>query len=197
MTGVLTTLATFRDLLRIFLFWSALVVAVVAAVDWLVRTRRLNPFGPVARVMRRQVDPLLAPIERRVVRAGGLPSNAPWWALAAIVLGGILLLALMDFLISLAASVGRGIGMGPSGIALLLISWTFGVLQLAILVRVVISWLPLSMHSPWLRWSFTLSEPILRPLRRMVPPLGSVDISPIVAFLGLMVAENLVMGILR
>ncbi|HEX7547330.1 MAG TPA: hypothetical protein VF368_11430, partial [Gemmatimonadaceae bacterium] len=59
-------------MLRVGLFGLAVVLAVLCAVDWLVRTRKLSPFGAVARFMRTTVDPLLRPIERRVVRAGGL-----------------------------------------------------------------------------------------------------------------------------
>ena len=57
---------------RVALFWLALGVGMIAALDWGVRTRRINPFGPVGRFCRRVVDPLMAPIERRVVRHGGL-----------------------------------------------------------------------------------------------------------------------------
>src|SRR5579864_2513501 len=89
-----STLAIFR----LALFGIAAVIAVLCAVDWMVRTRRLSPFGAVARFMRNSIDPLLKPVERRVARAGGLPSNAPWWALATVVLAGIVLLSLLEFL---------------------------------------------------------------------------------------------------
>ena len=83
--------------LRVGLLGVATVLAALCAVDWMVRTRRLSPFSPIARFMRGSVDPLLKPVERRVVRAGGLPSSAPWWALGGVVLGGILLLWLLEF----------------------------------------------------------------------------------------------------
>lgn len=193
---MLSFLATLQDGLRVALLWSALALAAVAATDWLVRTRRLSPFGPVPRLFRRYVDPLLAPVERRVVRAGGLPATAPWWALAGLVVAGILLLALLDFAGGLVASLGRGLSSGPSGLAALAVSWGFGLLQVAILVRVVASWLPVSPFSPWVRWSFVLSEPVLRPLRRVIPPFGAIDISPIVAFFALSILQGLVVGAL-
>ena len=91
MSGVLPLFDTFVALLRAALFWVAAGLGVVLALDWLVRTRRLSPFGWIARAVRTTVDPALRPIERRVVRAGGLPSSAPWWALGTVVIGGILL----------------------------------------------------------------------------------------------------------
>ncbi len=192
MTGVLASFAALRDVLQVVLLWTALVLGAVAVTDWLVRSRRLSPFGAVARFFRKYVDPLLAPVERKVVRSGGLPASAPWWALAALVTGGILLLALVDFVASLAVDLSQGLRGGPGGIVQLLIYWTFMVLRVAIIVRVVVSWLPVSPFSPWVRWSFTLTEPILRPLRRAIPPFGSIDITPIIAFFGLGIVEYLI-----
>jgi YggT family protein len=89
--------AGFIDVLRTLLFWLAFAVGAVCLVDWMVRTRRIGPFSPVARFMRRYVDPLMVPVERRIVRAGGLPASAPWWTLAAVVVGGILAIQLLAF----------------------------------------------------------------------------------------------------
>ena len=59
------------------------------------------------------------------------------------------------------------------------------------MVRVISSWLPISPYSPWVRWSYQLSEPILAPFRRIIPNLGGLDISPIVAFILLNILEGL------
>ena len=172
-------------------------MAVIAVVDWMVRTRRISPFSPVARFFRQRIDPLLEPIERRVLRAGGQPANAPWWALAAIVVVGIVALTLLDFFAGLVADVMVGVSGGPGGIVRLLVFWTFTLLRIAILVRVIASWLPVSPYSPWIRWSFTLSEPILRPLRRIIPPFRSIDLTPIIAFFALGILEGFIREWLR
>jgi len=196
-TGALSVFAVLRDVLRVVLLWSALIMAAIAVLDWLVRTRRVNPFGSLGRFTRQYVDPLLAPVERRVVRAGGLPASAPWWALGAVFIGGILLLGAVDFLYGIVVSLYRGVTTGPSGLFVLVVSWGFGLLQIAILVRVIASWLPVSPFSPWLRWSFTLSEPLLRPLRRVIPLIGSIDITPIVAFFLISIVQSIVVGAIR
>jgi YggT family protein len=180
--------------LRLALFWSAAALAVVFAVDWLVRTRRISPFNPVARFFRTSVDPLLAPIERRVVRAGGMPTSAPWWALVAVVVGGILLIYLLSFVGDLLGGLATAAQTGPRAVGVLLVSLTFGVLQIALLVRVVSSWFQMSPYSRWIHWSFRLTEPILAPLRRVIPPLGMIDISPIVAYFLLRILANVIVG---
>lgn len=191
-------LVAFDALLRVLrptLFGLAVVVALVCLVDWLVRTRRLNPFGPVARFFRASISPLMAPLERRVVRSGGLPSSAPWWTLAAVVLGGIVVLSLLGFLRGQLVGVAGAMSGGPAAIVWLLVGWTFAILRLALMVRVLSSFIRISPYSRWIRWSYVLSEPMLRPLRQIIPTLGMFDLTPIVAYLLLGVLESLLHSI--
>ncbi len=183
--------------LRPGLFGFAVVLGAVALVDWMVRTRRVNAFSPIARFSREKISPLFRPMEQRIVRAGGNPQTAPWWTLVAAVVGGIVLLSLLGFVrdqlvMGMAAAQG-----GAAGIVFILARWTFMVLRLALMVRVISSWVQVSPYSKWVRWAVVLSEPILAPLRRVIPPLGMMDISPIVAFFGLSLLESLVLGALR
>jgi YggT family protein len=158
------------------------IFAVFCVLDWLVRTRRVNLFGSVARFSRSRIDPILEPIERKILRAGGNPASAPLWALAAVVIGGILLISVMDFLRAEILGLAFAVQGGPSGIFKLLVAWTFDFLRIAILVRVVSSWLPISPFSPWIKWSYVVSEPILRPMRQIIPAMGPIDITPIIAY---------------
>jgi YggT family protein len=179
------------QLLRTALLSIAVVFGAICILDWAVRTRKISPFNAVARFCRSTIDPFISPIERRVVRAGGTPASAPLWALAAVVIGGILLLTLLD-LIKL--EVIRSIVAsqeGSSGIFHLLVSWTFTILKLALVVRVISSWLPISPYSGWIRWSYALSEPVLMPLRRIVPSFGGLDFTPILAYFLLNIIESL------
>lgn len=179
------------QVLRTALLSIALVFGAICVLDWAVRTKKISPFNAIARFCRSTVDPFIAPIERRVVRAGGTPAAAPLWALAAVVIGGILLLTFLDFIrLAVARSMIASQG-GSAGIFHLLVSWTFTILKIALLVRVISSWLPISPYSSWVRWSYLLSEPILAPLRRVVPNLGGLDITPILAYFLLSIVESL------
>lgn len=193
--SLLTLVDALIAVLRTAFLWFALLAGTVALLDWLVRTRRLNPFGNIGQFLRRNVDPLFAPVERRVVRAGGSPAAAPWWALVFVVIGGIVLLSLLGFLRNQIVNASFAMR-SPQGMVRLLVDWTFGVLQLAIVVRVVSSWLQLSPFSKWVRWSYTLSEPLLRPLRQIVPPLGMIDVTPLVAFILLRLLQSFVLSLL-
>ena len=179
------------DVLRLTLLSIAFVFGAICVLDWAVRTRKISPFNAIARFCRSTVDPFIAPIERRVVRAGGLPAAAPLWALAVVVIGGILLLTLLDVIRS---EVIRSIVAsqdGAAGIFHLLVSWTFTLLKVALVVRVISSWLPVSPNSGWVRWSYMLSEPILAPMRRIVPSMGGLDLTPILAYFLLNLTESI------
>jgi YggT family protein len=179
--------------LRVILFAVAAVLAVVFAVDWAVRTRRISPFSGVARFFRSSVDPLLVPVERRIVRAGGMPTSAPWWALVAVVVGGIVLITVLGFVRDQIVTAMIAATRGARGVYQLLISWTFAILKIALLVRVVASWVRISPYSRWIRWSYALSEPMLRPLRQVIPTLGMIDITPIIAYILLNLLESFVL----
>lgn len=194
MPSFLLVLDQVRRALSLGLVAIGAALAVVCFVDWLVRTRRLNPFGKVARFFRESVEPLMAPVERQIVRAGGVPSSAPWWTLGAVVLGGIVFLSLFDFVRSQIGAFYFASQTGSRGILRMLIQWTFAVLRLALIVRVICSWVRVSPYSRWVRWAFVLSEPILRPLRQIVPALGMIDLTPIIAYLLLGLLEGFVVG---
>ena len=175
---------------------AVVLFAVVALLDWLVRTRRVNPFGPVARFVRGSVAPMMAPAEQRLLRGGGLPANAPWWTLVAVTLGGIVLLSLLGFLRDQLVVVASATAAGPLGVLRLVVGWAFTLLQIAILVRVFSAMFRVSPYSPWVRWSYLLSEPILRPLRQVVPPFGMFDLTPLVAYFLIGFVQWAVMSVL-
>lgn len=184
------------QVLRTALLSIALVFGAICVLDWAVRTRKISPFNAIARFCRSTVDPFLAPIERRVVRAGGTPASAPLWALVAVVVGGILLLTFLDFIrLQVARSIVASQG-GSAGIYHLLVSWTFTILKIALIVRVISSWLPISPFSRWVRWSYLLSEPILAPMRRIVPNLGGLDLTPILAYFLLILIEGVLLRLM-
>ena len=194
-TGFITAFDVVLGGLRLLLFALACVLFVVFALDWLVRTRRINPFSPVARFFRRAVDPMITPVERRIVRAGGTPASAPWWTLVAVVVGGIVLILALQFLRDLLLSTALSASRGPRGLYDLLVSWTFSILQLALIVRIIASWFRLNLYGRWIRWSVSLTEWLLRPLRSVIPPFGMIDVTPIVAYFILVILESFMRSI--
>lgn len=182
-----------RTPLQIGIGIALVAVAVLASWAWLERTRRLTPFGTPARMARSYLDPLLRPVDRVVARFGAPRSNAPWWALLAVLLCGALLLGILDFVRDTLSTAYYATHQGPQSLLRVAVSWTFSILQLAIMVRVIISWV--SGHYSWVgRAATALTEWFMGPLRRMLPTIGVVDISPIVAWFLLSVLRNVVLS---
>lgn len=181
-TAFLTTFDLVYAAARVFFLVAAVVAAVAFGLDWMVRTRRISPFSPVARFTRRAVQPLVRPVEQRVLRAGGSPHTAPWWALVVVVVGGIIVLSLLGFLRDQVVMAAMALRQGSAGMYYLAVTWASAVLQIALIVRVISSWVGGTPFSPWWRWSYLLTDWIIVPLRRVVPTLGMIDITPIVAY---------------
>ena len=72
----------------------------------------------------------------------------------------------------------------------------FNILSLAILARVFLSWVRVDPYPPAIQLLYQVTEPILAPLRNLIPPMGMFDISPIVALLLLQFIEQLLLSII-
>lgn len=192
----MTVLGTYADVVgvvRLVLFYIGLLFAAICIVDWAVRTRRINPFSGIARFFRGRIDPLLAPIERAVVRRGGMPASAAWWALIAYVVFGILLISFLQLVGQILFQAVAMIDQ-PSEAWRVLVHWAFSLLQVALLVRVLSSWLPVSPYSRWIRWSYVLTDWMITPLQRVVPRVAMFDITPIIGWFLLGVIERLILS---
>jgi YggT family protein len=170
--------------------------ATVALTHWAVRSRRINPFGAWPRLVRRISDPILLPLERRVINAGGNPQNAPLWLLGLVIGGGLLLLSLAQWLINTASGL---VLLAQGGVRVwiqVLLSAVFTILMAAILIRVIASWLGIGPYRKWMRPVYALTNWLIDPIRRILPPVGIFDFSPMVAWLVLYVVRGFVLGLL-
>jgi YggT family protein len=160
-----------------------LAALVLATGSWAVTTRRLSPFGHLARLIRSLTDPLIDPLERYLVRRGRNPQNAPWWLLGIVLAGDIALLVVGDWLLATLTATIVAAQAGPRGLARLVVYHAGQLVLLALIVRVVGSWFGAGRYARWMRPVYLLTDWIVRPLQRFVPPLGIVDITPLVAWL--------------
>jgi YggT family protein len=186
-TGAFFTLLRYA----VFVVAGAAVAGALAAMA--VQTRRINPFGRPARAVRRLTDPVLLPLERRILRAGGNPQSAPWWLMGIAVVGGILVVTLVEWLSAQVLSVAAAASFGSRSVLRLLVDWAFNLVILALVVRILGSWVGATRYTRWMRPFVFLTEWLLAPLRRIVPPLGIFDLTPLVAWFLLQVVRNYVL----
>lgn len=73
-----------------------------------------------------------------------------------------------------------------------LVNLAFQILNILILARIIMSWVPgLGPYHPAVRAVHQITSPILDPIRRLMPPVGGLDLSPMIAILLLYLARNL------
>ena len=61
-----------------------------------------------------------------------------------------------------------------------------------LLIRILASWIPnLDPYNPIVRLLYQATEPVLDPARKLIPPIGMIDISPIVVFIVLGIVRDL------
>ncbi|MGQ9627902.1 MAG: YggT family protein [Anaerolineae bacterium] len=76
-----------------------------------------------------------------------------------------------------------------------LIELVFNFLSLAVLARVLISWLRLDPYHPISIFVYQITEPFLSPLRKIIPPVGPLDITPIIALIIFQILERVLLSI--
>jgi YggT family protein len=77
-----------------------------------------------------------------------------------------------------------------------LISILCHIYYILLLIRIIISWVsPASFH-PAVKFLYQVTEPILRPIRRIIPNIGMIDISPIIAFIAIYFIQDFVVNVL-
>lgn len=166
----------------------------VAVTHWLVREQKIPAFGGWARFIRGWSDPLLRPIERKLVGAGGNPQHAPWWLLGVIVVGGLILIELLQWFFGFVLGTAFALDSGPSATLWWALNLVFSLLMFALLVRVFSSWFGAGRYNRWIRWSYQLTDWLVEPLRRVLPPVGMLDLSPLAAYFILVLLRRLLMG---
>lgn len=81
-----------------------------------------------------------------------------------------------------------------------IINWTFNIIIILIFARFVISWVrPDPYHPTWgkvVQVVYQLTEPLLAPIRRLLPATGMIDWSPMILLLGIWVLRSLLFSIL-
>ena len=155
----------------------------LAVAHWAIRRGLLSPFGAPARTLRSASAWAVKPVEARLVRAGGNPQQAPWWILGLAVVGGLVLISTTQWLLGYVAGASWALRSGPRGVLYFLVASACDLVALALFVRVIGSWFGIGRYTAWMRPCYVLTDWLVRPIQRLVPPTGMIDFSPMVAWL--------------
>jgi YggT family protein len=185
-----------RLLARYAVFAAFAVSALVALGSWFVRTRRVSPFSALGRTLRSASDPVLRPVEARLLRMGGNPVNAGWWLVVVVAVAGVVLLSLLDWAIRTFRWMQSAVAGGPRGLLVFVIVALYNVLLVALMLRVIAAWFGFFRYARWMRPAYALTDWLVEPIRRVMPPTGAVDWSPLAAWLVLWVLKELLLNMI-
>ena len=151
---------------------------------FLLASVRADFYNPVSQFLVRVTNPVIVPL-RRLLPPAGRVDTATITAMIGIEWLGQLLVGLL-----------RG-GVQPwVGFVVTLATLTemvFNVFLFAIVIQAILSWISPGTWNPVVSIIHSLAEPVLRPFRRLLPPVSGIDLSPLLAILAIMVAKMLIL----
>lgn len=149
---------------------------------------RADFYNPLSQAIVSVTNPILVPLRRVIPPIGRIDT-------AAILL--MLLLQAIELTLLLLLH-GRPTPVGPILLASVvqLVRLGVWVFIAAIFIQVIVSWVAPGSRNPAASLAWSLTEPLMRPLRRVIPPFGMIDITPMIAilllFIGLRILDHLV-----
>ncbi len=161
----------------------------IVMLRFLLQWARADFYNPVSQFIVKATQPPLKPLRKVIPGIGGLD-------MAALIF--MLVLKFVELWL-----VTGLLGMSPQigGLAMLSIAELLGLLInvfiFSILIQVIISWVNPGMHNPVMALLHSLTEPLLAPARRVIPPISGLDLSPIIVIVCLQLASMLAVAPIR
>lgn len=150
---------------------------VVIMLRVLLEATRADFYNPVVQVLVRLTDPLVRPLSKILPKVG------------RINIAAIILLYVIQLLGLLLVVIISGRSPDPLLLTLLamreLLRMLLTLYIILIVVGVILSWVGHNVRHPIVPLVFQLTDPVLAPIRRVLPSLGGLDLSPLVAIIGL------------
>lgn len=176
---------------------AAIVLLVLRSV---VNYMDLNPFSWLAITLRRATEPILRPVRAVLMGFRVDPKFAPIIVVLLIIVAGYTLVQVASGVLWTIGGVIYALTSGKLGAPLAVAGYlVFGLLDLyllAIFIRIIFSFVRVGYGNRLMRFLYRITEPLLGPLRRMIPPVGMFDVSPMVAIIIVWVCKAAVVGLL-
>jgi YggT family protein len=145
---------------------------------------RADFYNPVSQFLVRITNPVLAPMRKLIPSAGKYDTAA----LLLMLLLQIISLVLMVLLRGSSVSIMALLLFAVAELVLLLIN----IFIFSILVQVILSWINPGTYTPVGALLHSLTNPVLAPIQRIIPPVAGIDLSPLFALIGLQVLKMLI-----
>ena len=149
---------------------------------------RADFYNPISQFLVRITNPLLTPL-RKVI-----PGIRNFDTASVVLMLTLQLIALILVVLLRGAMPPMTTLVITAVIKLLLL--LINVYFFCIIIQVIISWINPGQYNPALGLLHSITQPVLRPVQRLIPPVSGIDISPVFAIIGLQVLRMLIMQLL-
>lgn len=150
----------------------------LAALRFLLQTARADTRNPLSQFLLKTTNPPLRPLRRVIPRFAGVD-----WACV------VLMISIKALELALAGLINHGVVMPLASLAVLsaakVLALLIHILMIVVFTQVILSWLSPGSYNAITALLHQLSEPLLRPARRLLPPIHGIDLSPVIVFVAL------------
>lgn len=170
----------------IFLLRTLLgIYAALLMLRFLLQWARADFHNPVSQAVVRLTSPVLAPVRRVVPSIRGMDTSSVLlaWLVKTVELA----------LVALLLGLAHVAWLAPLWSVPALIKLLLDLFLVALFVRVILSWVQLDPYNPAVSLIGRLTDPLLLPVRRLLPPLAGLDFSPMVAMIVLVLLRMLLL----
>ena len=172
------------------------IYVVLVLLRFLLQMLRADFYNPVSQFIVRLTTFPLRLLRRVVPSIGGQDAAAIVLCLLLIYTKFVLMRLLSIPAVHIGSAVAPIGGVSYAGLLVFsiadLVALTFTVFLVAVFIQVILSWISPGGYNPAIGLVQKIAEPVLRPIRKLIPPIGGIDLTPMVAILLLMVAKLLV-----
>jgi YggT family protein len=163
---------------------------------FLLQMLRADFYNPVSQFIVKLTN-LPLKIFRRVIPSIGRQDAAAIVLCLVLIYGKFLLLRLLSIpAVQIGGVMAPLTGVSYAGLLVFciadLIALIITVFLVAVIIQVILSWINPGQYNPVIGLVHKLSDPVLKPIRRLIPSLGGLDLSPLFATLALLVAKMLI-----
>ena len=185
--------------LDLFVYFGVIAVVLAGILLILLRSlfRRMdvNPFTWHAITVKRLTDPIVLPVRAMLVAMRVDPIVAPVIVIVVFIVIGFFVIQVVNGFLNTIAGIFTAVSSGRPNAAIAILGYVLyalvGLYELMIFARIIMMWFVVS-YGKRMRFLIRTTEPLLAPLRRMIPLVGMFDVSPIIAFVILWVLQSLV-----
>jgi len=142
-------------------------------------------YNPISQFLVKLTHPPLRLLRRFIPSIGRIDTASVVLMLALQMLGGYLVFLL------------QGLGVGPLALAAWslaqLVELLFNIYLFSIIIGAILSWFGSMAYNPVASLLYSLTEPVLRVFRRVLPPMGGIDLSPLIAIIAIQLGKMIIL----